>query len=219
MKKDKNGIFITFEGCEGCGKTTQIGLLAENLQNINKEIIVTREPGGTQIGEMIRNILIGADSSEKMCPETELLLFAASRAQLVRELIVPNLDAGKVILCDRFLDSTTVYQGVARQLKDEPVQIMNRFAVGSLIPDMTIVLDIPAGESIQRVKRRATSVPDRMERETIGFYQAVRDGYLWLSKNYPNRFFVVDGMLTKEEIADIIWTEIEKRFLSQNAKN
>lgn len=215
MKKDRRGIFITFEGCEGCGKTTQISLLAGALQKVGKEVVVTREPGGTHIGEMVRNILIGEDSSEKMCHETELLLFAASRAQLVRELIVPNMDAGRVILCDRFLDSTTVYQGVARQLSDEPVQVMNRFAVGSLIPDITIILDIPAEESMKRVKLRATGVPDRMERETIGFYQAVRDGYLWLAKNYPARFFVLDGTLSKEMIASVILEEVSRRFLSE----
>lgn len=207
------GIFISFEGCEGCGKTTQIGHLAENLQKSKHSVVVTREPGGTQIGEMVRHVLIGSEFSEKMHAETELLLFAASRAQLVRELIQPALNEGKFILCDRFLDSTTVYQGVARQLADEPVQCINRFAVGDLVPDLTIILDIPASESLQRVKRRATSIPDRMERETIEFYRAVREGYLWLAQKYPERFLLLDGTLPVEALAQHVWQEVCERFL------
>ena len=163
----KRGVFITFEGCEGCGKTTQISMLSERLQKANQEILVTREPGGTSVGEKIRHILIGSDEETSICPETELLLFAASRAQLVREVIVPELDLGKFILCDRFLDSTTVYQGVARQLADGPVKAINQFAVGNLMPDLTIVIDIPAEESLLRVQRRKNSIPDRIEKESI----------------------------------------------------
>ena len=207
------GVLITFEGCEGCGKTTQISFLSENLQKAQKEIVVTREPGGTQSGEKIRHVLIECSDSEQMCPETELLLFTASRAQLVREVIVPSLRAGKFILCDRFLDSTTVYQGMARQLADEPVRTINKFAVGNLMPDLTIVIDIPADESLVRVQRRATSFPDRMERESIDFYSAVREGYLWLAKQYPNRFILVDGLLEAKALSEVIWQKVKERFL------
>lgn len=208
----KKGAFITFEGCEGCGKTTQIDRLSENLQNLNIPIAVTREPGGTCIGEMIRHILIEYNNSEAMRPETELLLFTASRAQLVRELILPSLECGKFILCDRFLDSTTVYQGMARQLAKDPVKSINKFAIGDLMPDLTIVIDIPADESLRRVQRRVRSLPDRMERESIDFYRAVRDGYLWLAQQYPERFFLVDGMKSITEVSQEIWKFVRERF-------
>ncbi len=210
--KHKKGVFISFEGCEGCGKTTQISRLSTKLEESGYPVVVTREPGGTPIGENIRHLLIHSDAPN-MQPETELLLFAASRAQLVRELIVPALEEGKFVLCDRFLDSTTVYQGVARQLANEPVQCINRFAVGNLMPHLTIILDIPEEVSLHRVKHRATSVPDRLERETITFYKAVREGYLLLAENYPERFILIDGTQERDVIAETVWAEINKRFL------
>lgn len=212
MKKNDRGVFITFEGCEGCGKTTQIGLLSERLQKANKEILVTREPGGTTVGEMVRRILIGNEASN-MCPETELLLFAASRAQLVREVLVPELQRGKFILCDRFLDSTTVYQGVARQLAQGPVKAINDFAVGPLMPDLTIVLDIPAEESRLRVQRRINSIPDRIEKESINFYAAVREGYLYLAKELPERLVLIDGSKDVSTVSNEIWEAVQARFL------
>ena len=210
--KNERGVFITFEGCEGCGKTTQIGLLSERLQKANKEILVTREPGGTTVGEMVRRILIGNEASN-MCPETELLLFAASRAQLVREVLVPELQRGKFILCDRFLDSTTVYQGVARQLAQGPVKAINDFAVGPLMPDLTIVLDIPAEESRLRVQRRINSIPDRIEKESIDFYAAVREGYLYLAKELPERLVLIDGSKDVSTVSNEIWEAVQARFL------
>ena len=143
--RHESGILISFEGSEGCGKSTQISRLADRLEEIDhRDVVVTREPGGTIIGEDIRHLLMHADSSQSIFPETELLLFAASRAQLVRELILPAVREGKIVLCDRFLDSTTVYQGVARQIADDPITQINGFAVGEMIPDLTIVLDVPA---------------------------------------------------------------------------
>lgn len=211
MKSNK-GVFITFEGCEGCGKTTQIGLLSERLQKANKEILVTREPGGTTVGEMVRNILIGSGDISRMCPETELLLFAACRAQLVREVLIPELNKGKFILCDRFLDSTTVYQGIARQLAQGPVKAINDFAVGDLMPDLTIVLDIPSEESRLRVQRRVNSVPDRIEKESIDFYAAVREGYLYLAKELPERLVLIDGSKGVKEVSQAVWEAVETRF-------
>ena len=210
--KNSRGVFITFEGCEGCGKTTQIGLLSERLQKANKEILVTREPGGTTVGEMVRHILIGNEASN-VCPETELLLFAACRAQLVREVLVPELQRGKFILCDRFLDSTTVYQGVARQLAQGPVKAINDFAVGNLMPDLTIVLDIPAEESRLRVQRRINSIPDRIEKESINFYAAVREGYLYLAKELPERLVLIDGSKDVTTVSNEIWEAVQTRFL------
>ena len=126
-------------------------------------------------------------------PETELLLFAASRAQLVREVIYPSVEDGKIVLCDRFLDSTTVYQGVARQIADDPITQINSFAVGEVVPDLTVVLDVPAEVGLERIKHRVSDMPDRMEQENVEFYGKVREGYLHLARSLPDRFFVVDG--------------------------
>ena len=147
-----------------------------------------------------------------MYPETELLLFAASRAQLVRELLIPSIKAGKIILCDRYLDSTTVYQGAARQMSSDPVQQINTFAVGNLVPDLTIILDIPAEVGMHRVQFRANDIPDRMEQENIDFYQRVREGYLVLANSLPDRFLVVDGSEERDIIEENIWQAIHERF-------
>lgn len=210
--RSSRGFFISFEGSEGSGKTTQISRLATHLEDAGYAVEVTREPGGTDIGEEIRHILQHNDSSSKMFSETELLLFAASRAQLVREKIIPALENGRVVLCDRFLDSTTVYQGVAREIAEDPVRLINTFAVGELIPDLTLVLDIPAEVGMERIKHRANALPDRMEQENIEFYQAVRAGYVVLAESMPERFLVFDGTLERTEIEAHIWDAIRKRF-------
>lgn len=210
MTAKKPGLLISFEGSEGSGKTTQIELLVPRLEKLGREVVVTREPGGSRIGEEIRHLLIRADGSEQMCPETELLLFAASRAQLVREVLVPSLHAGKVVLCDRFLDSTTVYQGAARSLAPDPVDQINKFAVGNVLPDLTIVLDVPAEVSIQRVKHRASDLPDRIERENIDFYRVVREGYLLLAKSMPGRFQVIDGTKPSGTIEKDVWKAVKR---------
>jgi dTMP kinase len=209
MTTKKPGLLISFEGSEGSGKTTQIELLVPRLQKLGRDVVVTREPGGSRIGEDIRHLLIRANGSDEMFPETELLLFAASRAQLVREVLLPALRAGKVVLCDRFLDSTTVYQGAARSLAPDPVDQINKFAVGNVIPNLTLVLDVPAEESILRVKHRATDLPDRIERENIDFYRIVREGYLLLAKQMPGRFHVVDGTKPAAVIEKEIWKSVK----------
>jgi dTMP kinase len=213
----EKGILISFEGSEGCGKSTQIRRIADRLEEIDhRDVVVTREPGGTMVGEDIRHLLMHADSSKKIFPETELLLFAASRAQLVRETILPSVKEGKIVLCDRFLDSTTVYQGVARQIADDPVTMINQFAVGEIIPDLTVVLDIPPEMGFERIKHRVSDMPDRMEQENIEFYGKVRDGYLALARSLPDRFFVVDGAGDEDDIELDIWNEIHARFFSQD---
>jgi len=213
----EKGILISFEGSEGCGKSTQIRRIADRLEEIDhRDVVVTREPGGTMVGEDIRHLLMHADSSKKIFPETELLLFAASRAQLVREIILPSVKEGKIVLCDRFLDSTTVYQGVARQIADDPVTMINQFAVGEIIPDLTVVLDIPPEMGFERIKHRVSDMPDRMEQENIEFYGKVRDGYLALARSLPDRFFVVDGAGDEDDIELDIWNEIHARFFSQD---
>ena len=166
------GILISFEGSEGSGKSTQIAHLAEHLQEVDREVVSTREPGGTEIGEQVRNIIVHNSKGDEMCAETELLLFAAARAQLVRELIAPNLVKGVIVLCDRYIDSSTVYQGVARNLSLDPVQQINKFAVGNVLPDLTIVIDVPTDVSLARIHQRASDLPNRMERENIDFHAA-----------------------------------------------
>jgi dTMP kinase len=205
------GRLISFEGSEGAGKSTQIARLAAHFQKAKRDVITTREPGGTEIGEQIRNIIVHNSRGDEMCAETELLLFAAARAQLVREVIAPALLRGAVVLSDRFLDSSTVYQGIGRNLAADPVNQINRFAVGNVMPDLTVVLDVPETVSLARLKQRASDLPDRMERENIDFYTKVREGYLVLAKSMPERFIVVDGTKGEEVIEKKIWAEVQER--------
>lgn len=212
QKQNAAGKLISFEGAEGSGKSTQISRLAAHLQKTHREVITTREPGGTEIGEQIRNIIVHNSKGDEMCAETELLLFTAARAQLVREVIAPALLRGAIVLSDRFLDSSTVYQGIARNLAADPVNQINRFAVGTVMPDLTIVIDVPTEVSLARLKTRASDLPDRMERENVDFYKKVREGYLVLAKGMPERFVVVDGTKSEDAIEKKIWAEVQARL-------
>jgi len=202
--------FITFEGSEGCGKTTQVQLLANRLDAGGIPFLITREPGGTAIGETIRELLQYSPQSTGMTPETEVLLFEASRAQLVREIIKPALDRGECVIADRFFDSTTVYQGVARKLDKKVVRQLNAFAVGDCIPDITFLLDVDLETTHARMKgpRR----PDRMEQEADEFYEEVRDGYLELAKWQKDRVVVIKGWESPTDIEKEIWKILAKRF-------
>ena len=202
--------FITFEGSEGCGKTTQVQLLANRLDATGIPFLITREPGGTAIGETIRELLQYAPQSAGMTPETELLLFEASRAQLVREIIKPALERGECVIADRFFDSTTVYQGVARKLDKKVVRQLNAFAVGDCIPDITFLLDVDLETTRERMKgpRR----PDRMEQEAEEFYEKVRDGYLEFAKWQKDRVVVIKGWESPTDIEKEIWKILAKRF-------
>ncbi len=210
LKSKPAGKLISFEGSEGSGKSTQMARLAKRLQGVGRSVLTTREPGGTEIGEQIRNILVHNLKGDEMTPETELLLFAASRAQHVRELIAPNLTTGVIVLCDRFLDSSTVYQGIARNLAADPVAQINRFAVGNAMPDLTFILDVPTKVSLARIKQRASDLPDRMERENIEFYEKVRAGYLLLAKSMPERVVVIDGTQSEAVVEKKIWAAVQK---------
>ncbi|HWA10834.1 MAG TPA: dTMP kinase [Opitutaceae bacterium] len=212
LKSKPTGKLISFEGSEGSGKSTQIARLAAHLQKTHHEVLSTREPGGTEIGEQIRNIIVHNSKGDEMSAETELLLFTAARAQLVREIIAPALTRGAIVLCDRFLDSSTVYQGIGRNLAMDPVNQINRFAVGNVMPDVTIVLDVPTKVSLSRLKQRASDLPDRMERENVDFYDKVREGYLLLAKGMPERFIVVDGTKGEDVIAKKIWEAVQTRL-------
>jgi len=211
LKSKPNGKLISFEGSEGSGKSTQIALLAAHFQKDGRDVVTVREPGGTEIGEQIRNIIVHNSKGDEMCAETELLLFAAARAQLVREVIAPALMRGAIVLSDRFLDSSTVYQGIGRNLAADPVNQINHFAVGNVMPDLTVVIDVPTEVSLARLKQRASDLPDRMERENIDFYNKVREGYLVLAKGMADRFVVVDGTLTPDALQKKIWSAVKER--------
>ncbi len=202
--------FITFEGSEGCGKSTQVRRLTERLQKAGVPVLVTREPGGTPIGESIRELLQFAPQSAAMTPETELLLFEASRAQLVREVIKPALKNGQCVIADRFYDSTTVYQGVARKLDKEIVRQLNAFAVGDCIPDVTLFLDV--NFQIARARMKGPRRPDRMEMQPDKFYEDVIDAYLDLAKRESRRVVLIDGSKPVDAIEAEIWGTLSKRF-------
>ena len=212
LKQKPLGRLISFEGSEGFGKSTQISRLAAHFQKAKRDVVTVREPGGTELGEQIRNIIVHNSKGDEMCAETELLLFAAARAQLVREIIAPALIAGKIVLCDRYLDSSTVYQGIARNLAADPVAQINHFAIGNVMPNLTVVIDVPTEISLKRLKQRASDLPDRMERENVDFYEKVREGYLVLAKGMPERFIVVDGTKSADAIQKKIWAEIKARL-------
>ena len=212
LKHKTSGKLISFEGSEGSGKSTQIARLAAHFQKTQREVLTTREPGGTEIGEQIRNIIVHNSKGDEMCAETELLLFTAARAQLVREVIAPAIMRGAIVLSDRFLDSSTVYQGIGRNLAADPVARINRFAVGNVMPDLTVVIDVPTEVRLARLKQRASDLPDRMERENLDFYTKVREGYLVLAQGMPERFLVIDGTKSAESIEKKIWTEVQSRL-------
>jgi dTMP kinase len=207
--------FITFEGSEGCGKSTQVQRLAARLQQLQIPFLLTREPGGTSIGETIRELLQFAPHNSAMVPETELLLFEASRSQLVRETIKPALERGVCVIADRFFDSTTVYQGAARRLDREMVERLNAFAVGDCVPNITFVLDVDAAtaESRMQMPRRA----DRMEQQPAEFYERVRRGYRALAAREPNRIVLIDGSHNADEIEHEIWNILSSRFPALSA--
>ena len=214
------GAFITFEGSEGCGKSTQVKRLAARFEKAGTRTLVTREPGGTAIGEKIRDLLQFAPESFAMTPETEVLLFEASRAQLVRETIQPALEQGTVVICDRFFDSTTVYQGVARKLCPDIVATLNAFAVGDTRPDLTFILDIPVETARARMLRRVrpVAVKDRMEEEPIEFYERVCQGYRELAQREPDRFIVIDGAQSPDAIEDQIWKSVQSKIENRGSK-
>jgi dTMP kinase len=191
MSPRPRGVFITFEGVEGAGKTTQIARLAASLQQSGHEVCVTREPGGDALAEAVRNLLL----HQEMTPRAELLLFLAARAQNVERVVRPHLEAGGVVLCDRFTDSSLAYQGVARGLGRDTVDQLNVFATGGLVPDLTVLLDLPPEIGLAR-----QSDHNRMEAEALAFHQAVREGFLSEARRDPARFSVLDAMLPIEDL-------------------
>jgi dTMP kinase len=200
-------MFITFEGIDFCGKSTQVQLLRDYLIEQKKEVLLIREPGGTGISEKIREILLDKKNNE-MVMETEIFLFSASRAQLVREVIRPHLQKGYYVISDRFHDSSTAYQGYGRGLSVDAIQNIHNLAIGKTIPDITFFIDIPNDIAMVRKKNIAHSDLDRIEVSDNSFYERVRDGYLKLAKN-EKRFRVIDGTQNIKEINEQIINEIK----------
>ena len=203
--------FITFEGSEGCGKSTQVQRLTAHLEQAEISHLITREPGGTPIGESIRELLQFAPHGFAMTPETELLLFEASRSQLVREVIKPALERGACVISDRFFDSTTAYQGAARKLDPKMVESLNAFAVGDCPPDITFVLDVDAATAQLRMQQSVRR-PDRMEQQPPEFYENVREAYRQLANREPERIVLLDGARPADKIESEIWQVLISRF-------
>jgi dTMP kinase len=202
------GTFITFEGSEGCGKSTQIDLLMRQLRALGYRVRTTREPGGTPIGEEIRHTFKHSKSNTAMTPEAELLLMNASRAQLVREVIRPALAVGEVVLCDRFYDSTTAYQGHGRLLDLKTVQTVIDFAVGDTRPDLTLLLTVTPEISELRRAMRQSNLPfmrDRMEEADRKFFERVEQGYAAIAAAEPKRFRVLDASGSIEHVSERVW--------------
>ena len=202
---------ITFEGSEGSGKSTQADRLAVHFQRCGIPCILTHEPGGTPIGETIRELLQFAPHNSTMTAETELLLFAASRSQLVREVIRPALKRGTCVIADRFFDSTTAYQGAARKLDRQMIERLNTFAVGDCLPDITFVLDVDAATAMSRMQH-APRKADRMEQQAAEFYERVREGYREIAARDPGRIVLIDGSRDADEIENEIWETLSSRF-------
>jgi dTMP kinase len=210
-----SGLFVTFEGPEGSGKSTHVARLAKRLKNSGYEVVITREPGGTVAGEAIREVLQYDKRGEHVSPETETLLFMASRAQLVRTIIIPALKRGACVICDRFADSTIAYQGYGRGLDVASLVKLNEFAINDAVPDLTILLDLDVKRGFQRLKdrnRKKKTSHDRFEREHITFHQKVRTGYLKLAGKWPKRFRIIDADRSLETVDKSIWEVVEKRL-------
>jgi dTMP kinase len=202
------GLLITFEGTEGSGKSTQISLLADRLRALGRPVRTLREPGGTPIGEEIRHTLKHSSQNQAMQPETELLLMNASRAQLVREVIRPALKSGEIVLCDRFYDSTTAYQGYGRQLDLKMVKAIIDIAVGDTRPDLTLLITVPHEVSAERLLARQSTLPfmrDRIEEADRGFFERVARGYQAIAAAEPQRVQLIQGVGSSTTIETAIW--------------
>lgn len=199
-------MLITFEGIDGCGKSTQAALLAERLRKENIEVLLLREPGGTELSEQVRNILLNKEFAHHLTPEAELLLFAASRAQLVREVILPALERMAIVILDRFTDSTVAYQGFGRGIPLSHIEHVNELASSDLEPDLTFLLDIPLDLAISR---RKNSKNDRIESETATFYSHVLQGYMYQAQHHSGRINVLNGEDSIEAIHQNIWRLVE----------
>jgi dTMP kinase len=202
-------VFVTFEGPEGSGKTTQIRLLADALRGRGLTVVVAHEPGATPVGEAIRKLVLGHDAERPVEARTEALLFAAARAQLVDDVIAPAIGRGDVVLCDRFSDSTLAYQVGGRGLPEDPVRQVLDFATAGIRPDLTVLLDLSVEDG---ALRKSGVRPDRIERETEEFHQRVRQAYLTIARLEPDRFVVIDARQSAESIASAILAKVIEKL-------
>ena len=202
------GFFITIEGCEGAGKSTQLKKLEEFLQKSGKEFIFTREPGGTRIAEQIRKIILDGENVE-MCDETEALLYASARVQHIKEKIIPSKEDGKIVICDRYIDSSFAYQAFARGLGMDFVKGVNVYAVKNCMPDLTLFLDISPEEAF--IRKGGADANDRLEQSGIAFHKKVYEGYISLAKSEPQRIAVVNARLSADEVFEEIIKILKER--------
>lgn len=205
------GAFVTFEGPEGSGKSTQIRRLEARLAAAGIRVLSTREPGGTKTGELIRELLQHDKAGEPLTAEAELLLFLASRAQLVRQVILPALETGTWVICDRYMDSTVAYQGYGRSFGVERIMQFNAFVVGPAIPDLTLLLDLEVEEGARRLEaryRKAGGARDRMEQEDADFHRRMREGYLDLARRMPDRIRVIPAAAPIETVETAVWEAV-----------
>lgn len=201
-------MFITFEGGEGAGKSTAIKKIVERLQKEGREIVLTREPGGTPIGEEIRSVILDKKNTD-MDVRTEALLYAASRRQHIVQKIIPSLKQGKIVLCDRFLDSSLAYQGYARGIGIDKVYEMNQFATEGVEPDLTLFFDLDPEEGLRRIAANNNREVNRLDVEKLSFHQKVREGFLLLAKKFPHRFVVIDASQNAQKVFEDAYKEIE----------
>lgn len=224
----RRGKFITFEGLDGCGKSTQLALLAEKLGQQGFPVVLTREPGGTETGEKIRRLLLDTRTSG-LAPMAELALMFASRAQHIQEVILPGLEAGQIVLCDRFTDSSEAYQGGGRKLGSEPVLELHRVLCGDLQPDLTILMDSDVGASVERARRRnrarghSESNEGRFEKESRAFFTRVHNAYLDIAKREPERVVLIDARGTPDrthgKILQTVLAKVGAEIGSRKAQN
>lgn len=200
--------FITFEGPEGAGKTTVLKEIAQKLQQLNVDVLTTREPGGSVIAEKIRNVILDKAHTE-MDPRTEALLYAAARSQHFAERVEPALAAGKVVLCDRFIDSSLTYQGVGRHLGIEAVKAINEFGIGDRMPNVTVLFDLEPAVGLARIEANAGREVNRLDKESLAFHESVREAYLELAKRYPERIRIIDASQSLEKVVEAAWECIE----------
>lgn len=209
----RRGKFITFEGGEGSGKSTHTALLAERLRERGLDVVLTREPGGSPGAEIIRHIILSG-IAKPLGTETETILFAAARDDHVNATILPALQAGKWVVCDRFIDSTRVYQGALGKVDMKLIRGLERVTVGEAMPDLTILIDVPANIGLARAKtRRGTGTADRFEAESVEFHESLRLAFLDVAKQEPKRFAVIDGRPPRDVVAERIWEAVEQRLL------
>jgi dTMP kinase len=208
------GLFITFEGGEGAGKSTQIKLLGEHLTTLGRTVVLTREPGGTVMAESIRGLLVNGDPGS-LSSMAEALLNSAARDSHLREVIRPALARGDVVLCDRFMDSTRVYQGIAGDCPIALVDALQTQVVGETVPDLTFVFDLDPVVGLQRAKQRGQGGEDRYERKGMAFHEKVRDGFLTVARDEPERCVLIDASLGVDQVCSIMMAAVQERFLNE----